>query len=906
MFKKKPIYIVGIILFTLILIADVAIYIAAPTGGRGNMPGRGGSFNGQMPEGFDSGSFDSSSLPEGFDGSGMPQGGNFDFGDFDGEMPEGFDGYQMPQGGFGGMGGFDGSEDFTMPEGGQGSFEDFSGEMPEGFDAESFDSANIPNRGQSGNSGFLSTVRSAFWPILIVCVLGDAACIFMLVWISKKKEKQEPDSSDDDVDDSHNRSHTNTVLGVIALLLTGAVVLASVSSGGAKSEIVTELSVQQAEASLQDIASVFSGSGTLLNADETQLEIPVSVTVTGYAVKNGDTVAVGDVIANVDTTSVQKEIYEIQSLISEMDIEISEVQGDTLDSKITARADGRVKAIYAAEGDTVSGAMYENGAVMLISLGGSMTVVIESSETVSVGQNLTVTLSDGTETAGKVQQVQNGKITVTTTDDGPAPEDTVSVATEEGTVLGTGTLSVSSPLKVTGFWGTVDSIYVEVGDTVKTGDTLLSLVNTADAARYQQLLRERQELTEMLSRLSAMYQSGTIQATNAGIISGIPEDAAYVQLSASGGYSAVFLSQLANDPPAGGSSYPEGGQLPTEGGQAPSEGGGMPPEGGELPTEGGVQLPEGEVPQADGTYAGQVTKVTYGALHIAISEADMSGFPIANLETVDTALFVSQRKYSPELTTPVNLYQNEQTVPGAVSDIQAGDKVLLYIQNGTVTQIDYIPGSPEGSEGNTLGDTGSVPGGIGGMGSTQMPSMGGSFESQTEDEDDEEAVYEVETTSLCAVIPAEAMTIEVSVDELDILTLAAQQEAAITLDALPGQSFSGTVMKINPTGTNEGGSTKYTVTVEVPRTEQMLPGMNASVLIEVSRLDSVLTIPAAAVQEDGNRTYVYTALDEKTGQPTNPIDVTTGSSDGESIEILSGLSQGETVYYSYADSIIYR
>ncbi len=876
MFKKKPIYIIGIILFTLILIADVAIYIfAAPTGGRGNMPGRGGSFNSEMPEGFGSGSFDpdsfdSSSLPEGFDGSGMPQGGNFDFGDFDGEMPEGFDASQMPQGGFGGMGGFggfDGSEDFTMPEGGQGSFEDFAGQT-----------GNIPNRGQSGDSGFLGAVRSAFWPILIVCVLGDALCIFMLVWISKKKEKQ--DDSDGEIDDSPSRSHTNTVLGVIALLLVGAVVFTSFSSGGAKSEMVTQVSVQQAEASLQDIVGSFSGSGTLTNSDEHELTFPVAVTVTGYTVKNGDTVNAGDVLAYVDKTSVLKAIYEVQALISEMDVEISEVQGNALDSKITARADGRVKAIYAAEGDTVSGAMYRSGAVILISLGGSMTVVIDSSEAVSVGQSLTVTLSDGTETAGKVQQVQNGKITVTTTDNGPAPDDTVSVATEDGTVLGTGTLSISSPLKVTGYWGTVDKIYVEVGDTVETGDTLMTLTNTADTARYQQLLRERQELTELLGRLASVYESGTVQAAEAGIVSGIAEDAAYVQLSASGSYQAVLLSEPTDVPPVTGDGF-------------------TPPEGGELP------------PQADGTYAGQVSKVTYGALHIKISETDMSGLPVANLETVDTALFVSERQYSPELTVSVNRYENEQTVPGAVSDLQAGDKVLLYIQNGTLTQIDYIPGTAEDSEGGVPGGsgsipggTGSMPGGTGGMGSTQMPSMGGSFGGQTEDEDDEEAVYEVDTTALCAIIPAEAMTIEVSVDELDILSLSVGQSATVALDALPGQSFVGTVKSINPTGTNEGGSTKYTVTMEVPRAEQMLPGMNASVSIEVSRLSSVLTVPAAAVYEDGNRTYVYTG--ENAGEPANPTEVTTGLSDGTNIQILSGLSQGETVYYSYADSIIYR
>ncbi len=114
------------------------------------------------------------------------------------------------------------------------------------------------------------------------------------------------------------------------------------------------------------------------------------------------------------------------------------------------------------------------------------------------------------------------------------------------------------------------------------------------------------------------------------------------------------------------------------------------------------------------------------------------------------------------------------------------------------------------------------------------------------------------------------------------------------------------MQKIDTTGTNDGGSTKYTVTMELPRTEQMLGGMNASVRIEVSRMEAVLTVPAEAIYEDGTRTYVYTALDEKTGEPASPVEVTTGASDGAVIEILSGLTEGDTVYYSYAESITYN
>ncbi len=890
MFQKKPIYIVGIVLFTLILIADMAVFFLVPTSG--NRPGMGGSFNGEMPEGFD---------PESFAGQ-MPSGENFDFGDFEGEMPEGFDG-QRPGN----------SEDFTMPEG----FD--SPNMPEGFDG-----SDMPNRGQMNNmggGGFLRAIRGALWPIAIVCVLGDALCIFMLLRISRKKGSKQEDDEDDDTDNPPQRDRTNTWLALIAVLLVGAVVLTSLPDGEFGGGMEAEISVQQARATVNDLASVFSGSGTLSGGIADAMEIPATVSVTSYTVKNGDTVQTGDVIANVDKTSVLKAIYEIQSLITDMDVEIAEVQSDTLEDEITARADGRVKAIYVAEGDSVAGAMYENGAVMLLSLGGSMTVEVESDREVTVGEILTVILSDETEIEGKVQQVRSGKITITTTDDGPTPDDTVSIATEDGTNLGTGTLRISSPLKVTGFFGTVDKIKVDVGDEVETGDILISLEDTEDLARFQQLLQERKEMTELVSDLTGMYQEGTIRAATSGIVSQIDEDATYTQLSdasnsgyhvsklsasSAAGYAVVLLSNTATEP----STVPTEDTVPTES-TIPAEE--TTPTESTAPTEASTPA-ETTPPSGDdtappsqtttnGTYAGKVTKVSYGALQISISTTDMTGSTIAALQTMDEALFTVTKQYAPSMTVPVNLYQNGQTIPSSINAIQAGDKVLLRIEGGTVTQIDFIVGT--GMSGPSQG---TAPGG-----NMQMPSgggMGGSFggvqQPAAQEEDEEEAVYEVEKTAVCAITPAQSMTVDISVDELDVLTLAVGQEAAITLDALPGQSFTGTVQRIHPTGTNEGGSTKYTVTMEVPRSAQMLPGMNASVLIEVSRLDSVLTIPAAAVQEDGNRTYVYTALDEKTGEPAMAVDVTTGSSDGTHIQILSGLASGDTVYYSYADSIVYR
>ena len=146
---------------------------------------------------------------------------------------------------------------------------------------------------------------------------------------------------------------------------------------------------------------------------------------------------------------------------------------------------------------------------------------------------------------------------------------------------------------------------------------------------------------------------------------------------------------------------------------------------------------------------------------------------------------------------------------------------------------------------------------------------------------------------------------QIQVDELDIRTLETGMEATVTLDALPGSSFTGAVTSINPYGENSGGNTKYTVTVTLPRDEKMRSGMNASVKITTGVSGTVPTVPAAAVVFDAGKSWLYTGYNEKTDTLTDPVEIQTGLSDGSLVELLSGLSEGSNFYYRYADSIEY-
>ena len=183
---------------------------------------------------------------------------------------------------------------------------------------------------------------------------------------------------------------------------------------------------------------------------------------------------------------------------------------------------------------------------------------------------------------------------------------------------------------------------------------------------------------------------------------------------------------------------------------------------------------------------------------------------------------------------------------------------------------------------------GHLPGGFS-MPSFQIPAMPAQ---------EEETLYDLEGAKVGSLVPDNGMKVAFPVDELDILQYAVGMGADVTVDALPGRTFSGTVTEIGSTGVSNGGNSKYTVTVAFDRSAEMLDGMNASVSVR-TRTVSGLVIPTAALQDSGSKTYVYTALDRSGTAPAGPMEVTVGVSDGETAQILSGLEEGQTVWYFY-------
>ncbi len=149
-------------------------------------------------------------------------------------------------------------------------------------------------------------------------------------------------------------------------------------------------------------------------------------------------------------------------------------------------------------------------------------------------------------------------------------------------------------------------------------------------------------------------------------------------------------------------------------------------------------------------------------------------------------------------------------------------------------------------------------------------------------------------SAVATLSPDEKMTVTLTVDESDILSLALGQEAEITLSSLGDDPFRGTVTELDRTG----ASGSYTAVITLDKAGNMLPGMTASVSIRISGVENAVLIPIEALQQTRSRFYVYTSYDEETETFGGEVDVTVGLTGSTEVEILSGLEPGMTVYYT--------
>ncbi len=146
------------------------------------------------------------------------------------------------------------------------------------------------------------------------------------------------------------------------------------------------------------------------------------------------------------------------------------------------------------------------------------------------------------------------------------------------------------------------------------------------------------------------------------------------------------------------------------------------------------------------------------------------------------------------------------------------------------------------------------------------------------------------------LIDDSCMYVSAPIDEVDAPKLKIGLPSRITLDAMKGHAFSGKVRRIAPYVLDLEKQAR-TVDVEVEfdqlaKSENLLVGYSADVEIVYDKHENVLRIPTQTLLE-GNRVLLYGSngvLEERK--------VTTGLSNWEYAEVVSGLKEGDQVVSS--------
>jgi HlyD family secretion protein len=126
---------------------------------------------------------------------------------------------------------------------------------------------------------------------------------------------------------------------------------------------------------------------------------------------------------------------------------------------------------------------------------------------------------------------------------------------------------------------------------------------------------------------------------------------------------------------------------------------------------------------------------------------------------------------------------------------------------------------------------------------------------------------------------------DIQVSEVDINNVKKGQAVQVTFDAIPNQTYPGTVSNISQVGVISSGVVNFDVTVQIDSKDpQIKPGMTASASIVTMQLTNVPIVPVRAVRAINGRQVVYVL---RSGVPV-PVAVTLGPSSTAGSQLVSG------------------
>ncbi len=148
---------------------------------------------------------------------------------------------------------------------------------------------------------------------------------------------------------------------------------------------------------------------------------------------------------------------------------------------------------------------------------------------------------------------------------------------------------------------------------------------------------------------------------------------------------------------------------------------------------------------------------------------------------------------------------------------------------------------------------------------------------------------------LLTVMDVENMEAVISVDEYDVDAIELGREVSVTVNAL-GVTSAGEVVSFDKQASSMGTMAAYSAKVRFEVPEKALPGMQVEVQMLNQSAEDTLLLSVDALQFD-EKNEVYVMTKNADGEYVQTY-VETGINDGSTVQILSGLQSGQTVYYA--------
>jgi RND family efflux transporter MFP subunit len=152
---------------------------------------------------------------------------------------------------------------------------------------------------------------------------------------------------------------------------------------------------------------------------------------------------------------------------------------------------------------------------------------------------------------------------------------------------------------------------------------------------------------------------------------------------------------------------------------------------------------------------------------------------------------------------------------------------------------------------------------------------------------------------LLAIGDLTGYSVNCKVDEIDVTKVTLGQKVRVSGDAFPGEQLNGVIQSISPQaeeGDASKGTTSFGIRVVIDSVspelrKRIMVGMTANLEIIIYEKPDALMVPLSAVKEENGKRYLI----RKKGETLEKVEVTTGYTTQDTVEITKGLKPGEMI-----------